>query len=65
VIEFRNDCDTPEWKTAVPRFTDWCYYRIRPEPKVETVTFEHAGCRFTFNLIDGKPDCASVKMEEL
>jgi hypothetical protein len=49
-------------------------YRIRPEPKRETVTligddirFSWAfnGHRITFDLIDGKPNLASIKMEEL
>lgn len=57
-------------------------YRIKPEPKVETVTLTTAkvygwvsepesGCstqnthRITFNLIDGEPDCTSIKMEKL
>ena len=55
-------------------------YRIKPEPKVETVTitggdgsgfgfYQNGGVnnthRITFNLIDGKPDCASIKMDEL
>lgn len=54
-------------------------YRVRPEPKRETVTLY--GCatdevwgrgtmeldthRITFELIDGKPDCGSIKMEPL
>jgi hypothetical protein len=58
-------------------------YRIRPEPKRETVRIEgyvisNDDCvfsnmrdilgdthRITFDLIDGKPDCASVKMERI
>jgi len=53
-------------------------YRIKPEPKVETVTLywnvswdiasaynEGATHRITFNRIDGKPDPASIKMEVL
>lgn len=59
-------------------------YRIKPEPKVETVTLyggdtkgnnrrwgfsvQNIGPethRITFNLIDGKPDCASIKMEDV
>jgi len=53
------------WSETEPAWCDENAYRIRPEPEVETVTFEHSGCRFTFNRIDGKPDCDSVKMEEL
>ena len=52
-------------------------YRIKPEPKVETVNLYSNDCaygrlieamrghRITFNLIDGEPDCTSVKMEKL
>ena len=56
-------------------------YRVKPEPVVETVTlFGQAGfCwafshlqendgdthHITFDLIDGKPDCNSIKMEEI
>jgi len=76
VIEFCNDgewdeANTPAWH---PDFA----YRVSPEPKVETVILyggDHSSWvsyirdgdshRITFNLIDGKPDCDSVKMEEL
>ena len=54
-------------------------YRICPEPKRETVTLhgsvtdevwgrgttEYDTHRITFDLINGKPDCDSVKMEPL
>lgn len=59
-------------------------YRVRPEPKRETVTLyggfrllsgawgfswskarSGASHRTTFDLIDGEPDCASIKMERL
>lgn len=54
-------------------------YRVRPEPKVtEIVQFwerdrnnSHSirrdgdTHRITFNLIDGEPDCDSIKMEKL
>ncbi len=58
-------------------FPVWAYeaaYRIRPEPKVEVVTMDGADIRFsgfikghriTFTTIDGKPDCASIKMEAI
>ena len=52
-------------------------YRIKHEPKVETVTIygrpdvqwvleqcKHDTHKITFTTIDGKPDCASIKMEE-
>lgn len=56
-------------------------YRIKPEPKIETVSMAvhhhpaigwqaNPKCatsthNITFNTIDGKPDCSSVKMEEI
>ena len=53
-------------------------YRIRPEPKVEVVTvryqkrwvtimpfYDGYTHRITFTTIDGKPDCASIKMEAI
>jgi hypothetical protein len=56
-------------------------YRIKPEPKVEVVVlendrnggrsfYEDSGThknthRITFNLIDGEPDCDSIKMEKV
>ena len=49
-------------------------YRIKPEPKIETVTMSGddirlggfiKGHRITFITRDGKPDCASIKMDEL
>jgi hypothetical protein len=57
-------------------------YRIRPEPKRETVMLHGRQAekdwsfgngeawpadthRITFDLIDGEPDCASVKMERI
>lgn len=58
---------------------DWIV-RVRPEPKRDTVTIYGAPSkhiqwcldqcgidthRITFDVIDGKPDCASIRMEEL
>lgn len=56
-----------------PVWDDDCAYRIKPEPVRETVTlyvfsggssdkFRSIG---TVDMVDGKPDCASVKMEGL
>lgn len=71
------------WSNKPSVWSEHESYRIKPEPKVETVTQywktnakgefvtmakEHhntATHAVTFNLIDGKPDCASVKMEKL
>ena len=71
---FKDDewytCGRSTWKPDIA-------YRVKPEPKVETVEFTghiDAGIFFrglnsvkpqvkiTFTTIDGKPDCASVKM---
>lgn len=75
VIEYALDCEDGSTKWY---FTDFMVpqsgvaYRVRPEPKLETVTLY--GCRdrflgdthrITFDLIDGKPDVGSVKMDEL
>lgn len=73
-------------ETSLVAWDNTCAYRVRikPEPKVETVT-QHWKTnkkgefvpmnqydvphdpthRITFTTSDGKPDCASVKMEEL
>ncbi len=83
VIECWQKGDTPEyWAEVDPSWADNCAYRIRPEPKRETVTMEGA-CfdgvwrmsqagfigahthRITFNTIDGKPDHASIRMDEI
>ena len=75
VIEFW--CDG-EWYEIEPIWIDTEAYRVRPEPKRETVTLygEPAGpfgeakwtedtiC-ITFDLVDGEPDCASIKMERI
>lgn len=51
----------------------WCEstaYRVKSKPVVEVVRFDSApfNCgwhKFTFNLVDGKPDVTSIKMEKL
>lgn len=72
-------CD--EWISVTPAWLDRVSYRIKPEPKRETVTLE-CGCndnhgwtgnpknrnathRITFTTTDGTPDLDSVKMEAL
>lgn len=84
VIEGRNETWRDDvWITVhAPSWSNNSSYRVKPEPKVETVT-QHwktnrkgefvpmnqfdkpydPSHRITFNLIDGKPDCASIKME--
>ena len=68
-----------EWMEAGPAWNPNAAYRIKPEPKVETVKLRAGGDlkiwgtwtdlddthSITFNLIDGKPDPASIKMEEI
>jgi hypothetical protein len=78
VIEVRAQlADT--W--SVRENPNWCeggIFRVRHEPVHETIVmFGEPGFAFspdmqdgdnhriTFNLIDGKPDCDSIKMEEL
>ena len=67
------------WCRDDPYWSDDYAYRIKPEPKVETVKLRAGGDlkiwgtwtdlddthSITFNLIDGKPDPASIKMEEI
>ena len=61
-----------EWVTVTPQWATNAAYRIRPEPKREThavrlvndKTGEVLSCGM-ITLIDGKPDLASIKMEEL
>lgn len=62
-----------------PSWTPTALYRIKLEPKRETVTvYGHYNGgfflrqntqgdthRITFDTIDGEPDCASVKMERI
>ena len=67
-VEWRDVDGHPSWNPC-------CAYRVKPEPKVETVDIIHAyditgelysdTHRITFRTIDGEPDCASVKMEKL
>lgn len=69
-----------EWEDCDGPFHDWRAYRVKPAPIRETMTLtggEANGWGFyvdggvsnafsiTFDLIDGKPDCASIKMERL
>lgn len=64
-----------EWKVIPhPSWRDNYAYRIKPEPKVETVTTHGTWCNkgkmpktqyvyeITFNLIDGKPDWNTAKV---
>ena len=67
------------WVTERPNWFEWCRYRIKPQPKVEVVEIygslefttwgrckqDFDTHRITFNTIDGKPDPASIKMEEI
>ena len=63
-----------DWIASEPCWADEYAYRIKTEPKVETVTLNGNDIRFcgfikghriTFNTINGKPDCASIKMEAI
>jgi len=79
VIEKSPNQYNPIWADkGSSSFVYWCAYRVKPEPVRETVTLHygvwgyasaegHEGAthRITFDLIDGKPDCASIKMEEI
>jgi hypothetical protein len=68
-------------ESADPNWDGWYCYRVKPAPKVETVTIGgfNWNCEWhfrsnkdarqeygiTFNLIDGEPDCASIRMVKL
>ena len=70
-----EECDEVH-KFAFARFVA---YRVKPEPVVETVVIYTGNVngewapyedlddthRITFDLIDGKPDCNSIKMKEI
>lgn len=73
-IEYFSHIDHEWGRISEP---DWQYnyaYRIKPEPKVETVTTHGTWCNkgkmpktqyvyeITFNLIDGKPDWNTAKV---
>jgi hypothetical protein len=75
-VQCWQDGDTPEYWADIPdpNWNDDCKFRIKPEPKRETVTLCGsdirlkpfiAGHRITFETIDGKPDLGSIKMEAL
>lgn len=71
--------DDEEWEDRGPLWDDEYAYRVKPaEPVVETVTLydqcitewsDNHPCDaeycITLNLIDGRPDPASIKMKEL
>jgi hypothetical protein len=78
VIERRNT--RGEWiEEKCPKWFADRAYRVRPEPKRETVTVHwgswgftlghgpssRATHRITFDLVDGEPDPNSIKMEEI
>ena len=74
VIECWQDCDSPEhWAKVLPNWKDNCAFRVKPEPKRETTLlhWKLGGWntpdthKITFDTIDGKPDCASIRMDEL
>jgi len=69
------------WETVDALFFNQLAYRIKPEPKRETVTmtgYKVNGWyfakknsqaldthRITFDTINGEPDCATIRMERL
>lgn len=68
-----NDRIGGEWiKVERPSWFDHLYYRVRQEPKRETMTLYYKIPNSgiikkigTIDLIDGKPDKDSIKMDEL
>ena len=83
VIEYYSYSYINKWVSlSHPVWNNIIAYRIKPEPRVETVfvltngrefvvedffvlPLGSATHRITINLIDGKPDCDSIKMKEL
>lgn len=75
-IECWSESD-PEWEEInCPSFISVCAYRIKPEPKRETLYWNRNSFgslskmpqdthKITFDLKGGKPDCDSVKMERI
>jgi len=67
------------WETVHQPFFHGLAYRVKPEPKRETMTLYGRGhvwvasfqCalydthRITFDTIDGEPDCTTICMERL
>ena len=54
------------WFDAHPYWAPNSAYRVRPEPKREVAKlYAQPGYRITFDLVDGEPDCASIKMERI
>ena len=80
VIEYYGFTLSDEWYACDGK-PYWCNgnaYRIKPHPKIETVTLygrpdvqwvlercKYDDHRITFQTIDGKPDCTSIKMEAI
>ncbi len=55
---------------GIPVWSNTHAYRIKPEPKVETVHLMNfhelaKGYAIVFTVKDGEPDCTSIKMERL
>lgn len=79
VIEEKSQTFPYDWQDSGGDFPLSHYaYRICHEPKVETVELygrpdiqwvmercDYDTHRITFNLVNGKPDCTSIKMEVL
>jgi hypothetical protein len=78
VIEVLDSLNGAWVPAPAPGWWPRAAYRVRPEPKRETVTYtwgedvlavsslnRKGTHHITFDLIDGRPDCDSIKMEEL
>jgi hypothetical protein len=80
-IEFFS-VDARKWYEGTPRWSYWVSYRVKPEPKAETIecqwSYEKGGKdgythpknseathKIVFDVVDGVPDCESIKMEKL
>ena len=79
VIEVVDTCNGAWVPAPMPGWHPHATYRVHPEPKRETVTLHGSATdevwgrgtmefdthRITFDLIDGAPDCDSIKMEPI
>lgn len=71
-----SDYGEPWRQTKSPNWWPTCWYRVKPEPKVEKKRFPYSQAMddrcdlyqathtISFNIVDGEVDCSSVKMEK-
>jgi len=81
VIEFCRprgtpDCPAHSWRAQRPIWTGGLAYRVRPERETVKLYGSEGGAWsyervyfdtlcITYDLVDGEPDCASIRMEKI